>query len=177
MNKAITVDASWVIRDLCAPDLDDLRGLYRAAWTSTYLPTLGPAALTVLITGMEASDLTHLLPGPKRYAAVATVGQKPVGTACINVSGEGGRLSAMYIDPRYQRRGVGTALLRYLAGKISGDGCLEAMVLESSTTALSFYSKLGFREIGQRSEEAVKGHLARFRIISISMVDLRGSIG
>jgi ribosomal protein S18 acetylase RimI-like enzyme len=171
------VNNSWSIRDLGAQDLDDLREFYRSVWTATYLPTLGPAVVAALIGGIETSDLRHLLPVPNRHFAIATVEEQPVGTACVNVTGDVAALSAMYIAQRCQRRGVGTELLRYLVEKLSDNNRLEALVVESSASALAFYDRIGFCEIGRRSDEAARGHSARFVIMSISVSDLRARLG
>jgi GNAT superfamily N-acetyltransferase len=171
------VNNSWSIRDLSPRDLDDLREFYRVVWAATYIPTLGSAVVAALIEGVEASDLGHLLPGPNRHFAIATMAEQPIGTACINLTSEAAVLSAMYIDQRYQRRGLGTELLRYLVEKVSDNCRLEALVLESSAAALAFYNRIGLREIGRRSTEAAPGYLARFVIMSVPIPDLRAQIG
>jgi ribosomal protein S18 acetylase RimI-like enzyme len=171
------VKNSWSIRDLCALDLDDLREFYRSVWAATYLPTLGPAVVATLIEGIETSDLRHLLPSPPRHSAIATDEKRPIGTACINVTAETAALSAMYVDQRYQRRGVGTELLRYLVEKVSDNRRLEALVLESSAPAFAFYDRMGFREVGRRSDEAARGHSARFVIMSVPISHLRARLG
>jgi ribosomal protein S18 acetylase RimI-like enzyme len=93
------------------------------------------------------------------------------------VTGDVAALSAMYIAQRCQRRGVGTELLRYLVEKLSDNNRLEALVVESSASALAFYDRIGFCEIGRRSDEAARGHSARFVIMSISVSDLRARLG
>jgi ribosomal protein S18 acetylase RimI-like enzyme len=156
-----------------ARDLDNLRELYRSIWTATYLPTLGPAVVATLIAGVEASDLKHLLPDSNRYSAISTLDEQPVGTVCISVTDKTAMLSAMYIHQRYQRRGIGTALLRYLVEKLRDSGRLEALVLESTAAALRFYDRMGFCEIDRRSADAVRGQSARLVMLSIPLADLR----
>jgi GNAT superfamily N-acetyltransferase len=96
------------------------------------------------------------LPGPNRHSAIATIGKAAVGTACINIAGETAELSVMYVAPRYQHRGIGRNLRRYLVKQVSDSNCVEAFVLESSVAALAFYDKLGFCEIGRRSNDGTR---------------------
>jgi hypothetical protein len=62
MSKPENILETISVRDVRESDLASLRDLYRTVWRATYERTLGPAAVNILINGLEKSDLKHLLP-------------------------------------------------------------------------------------------------------------------
>lgn len=61
----------------------------------------------------------------------------------------------LYVDPSWQRRGVGTALNRAALDEIASRGAALAWldVLGTNAKALAFYRALGWREIGPDLED------------------------
>jgi GNAT superfamily N-acetyltransferase len=59
-------------------------------------------------------------------------------------------LEDLFVDPAFRQRGVGTALLRYLAQLTLARGCgrLEWSALEWNRLAIDFYLRLGAVEMG-----------------------------
>lgn len=56
-----------------------------------------------------------------------------------------GVIEAVYVDPDYSRRGVGTAIVRKLEQEARALG-LPGLVLDASTNSIPFYAALGFKE-------------------------------
>ena len=104
------------------------------------------------MVGTEA-DLHEGLFGPQPYAEViiAEVDGKPAGMALYfyNFSTflmkPGIYLEDLFVLPDYRRKGVATALLKYLAAfAISKDcGRLEWSVLDWNESAIAFYKRIG----------------------------------
>jgi len=70
-----------------------------------------------------------------------------VGVAALEVEGEErGRIHWVYILPEYQRRGIGTALVRYVEQKAKEIGLkrLRLLTVGQADWAVSFYKKLGY---------------------------------
>ena len=70
-----------------------------------------------------------------------------VGVAALEVEGkERGRIHWVYILPEYQRRGIGTALVRYVEQKAKEIGLkrLRLLTVGQADWAVSFYKKLGY---------------------------------
>jgi ribosomal protein S18 acetylase RimI-like enzyme len=153
------------VRDVLEPDLPSLRDFYRTVWRATYERTLGPAAVDILISGLEKSDLKHLLPSQSRRAGIADFGGLPVGTAFITEKDGIGYLWGMYVQPAWQRRGVGSALLRYVTNRPTQIVSLETQVHVASLQARAFYLKTGFREIGRKSSEVAPGQIEEFLVM------------
>ncbi|MBP1587131.1 MAG: GNAT family N-acetyltransferase [Clostridia bacterium] len=66
-------------------------------------------------------------------------------------SGEG-LVSALFVDPEYQGRGIGRSIMEALEAEALLRGCRK-IVLDASITALRFYLRLGFAEEGSGEEE------------------------
>jgi len=62
-----------------------------------------------------------------------------------------GEISRLYVDPVYQRRAIGAAVLRALEDEARRKG-LSALSVRSSRLARSFYVALGYSELGERVE-------------------------
>jgi len=84
----------------------------------------------------------------KKWIWVAEIDKKPVGY--LTAEPERGMLHVVWLDvhPDYQRKGVGTALLKeiILAGKNTGIGPVIVEVLDTNVKGLGFYGRHGFRK-------------------------------
>ena len=70
-----------------------------------------------------------------------------VGVAALEVEGEErGRIHWVYILPEYQRKGIGTALVRYVEQKAKEIGLkrLRLLTVGQADWTVSFYKKLGY---------------------------------
>jgi GNAT superfamily N-acetyltransferase len=59
------------------------------------------------------------------------------------------RLYSFFVTPRHQRRGVGSALLRY-AERLAVAKGVKALLTPSSVTAFGFYGRRGYEVIKDR---------------------------
>ena len=108
--------------------------------------------MTDQLVATEAS-LQESLFGPKPIieAAIARAGGEPVGYALwfYNYSTFLGRaglyLEDLFVRPEHRGRGIGRALLAYLAGVAVARGCqrMEWVVLDWNESAIGFYRGLG----------------------------------
>lgn len=57
-------------------------------------------------------------------------------------------LSLLFVDERYQRMGIGSALLQYTCDYIKNEEGLNFMTLTAAPAAVDFYKKLGFIALG-----------------------------
>lgn len=84
----------------------------------------------------------------KRLTCVAVYHNRILGT----VSLEGNHISSLFINPRYQRRGIGTKLMMYVESIARTKGH-KSVNLGSSITAYEFYKKLGYTTIREEHSE------------------------
>ena len=115
-----------------------------------------------LLTGAEVADAPAMLERAwaKRWREfrVAETQSALVGFYSLGDPGdaeENNYLWHLYVDPPWQRRGVGTALNRAALEEIAARGAARAWldVLAKNAKARAFYRALGWREIGPDLEE------------------------
>ncbi len=95
--------------------------------------------------------LAHPKPGEKWY--VAKDGTLVVGF-CLVINNEGrNKLSSLYVLPRYQGRGIGTALWNKGRTHLDPQRDIEVWTAVYNAKAIAFYKKLGFEETGKRMED------------------------
>jgi phosphinothricin acetyltransferase len=77
---------------------------------------------------------------------VAAVDGSVVGTVMGGWDGHRGWIYSMAVAPRYQRRGIATALMRRLESALAERGCLKInlQVRQSNAGVVAFYQKLGY---------------------------------
>ena len=109
-----------------------------------------PEAVAARITQLEASRADRLV--------VAELDGDIVGLASLHVSlsveydDPAAKLSAIVVDERYRRRGIGEALVMALEGEARARGCglIFLTTAERRKDAHTFYRRLGFEETGRR---------------------------
>jgi len=90
---------------------------------------------------------------------VAEAGGALCGCACLSIDADDGKLGKVhtfFIDPGWQRRGVGRALWRKLVERAKAYR-LESLHLDSDPHAVAFYERLGFRVAGEAASGSIPG--------------------
>ena len=83
-----------------------------------------------------------------RYFIVTLIEGKVVGTGSLDEN----EIKAVFVDPSYQRRGVGRAMMEELEEYARTIG-LKGVLLKSSITPYDFYKRLDYRLVEKLSEE------------------------
>lgn len=101
-------------------------------------------------------------------AAPRVGGERPLrGCACLLAGADNtAELHAFFIDPDFQRRGVG----RLLWGKILKRAIamrVKRIVLDSDPNAVPFYLALGFHVIGEKPSGSIAGRMLPHMAISL----------
>ncbi|KRF13929.1 GCN5 family acetyltransferase [Nocardioides sp. Soil797] len=81
-----------------------------------------------------------------------------VGFVAVRGDGPGGELSALFVDPPWIGRGVGSRLLEHALGLAHGRG-LVRLVLDADPGAEAFYLHHGARRIGESPSGSIPGRL------------------
>jgi len=110
----------------------------------------------------SAAAVTHrlarLIASEADRCVVAAMGGEIVGLATIHASltivddDPAAKISAIVVDSRFRRRGIGEALVGELEAGARALGCslLFLTTAESRADAHAFYRRLGFEETGRR---------------------------
>jgi hypothetical protein len=77
---------------------------------------------------------------------VAILDEAVVGTLMGGYDGHRGWLYSLAVDSRHRRRGIGTALVRWMETALIERGCLKVnlQILASNAEVTAFYENLGF---------------------------------
>lgn len=100
-----------------------------------------------------AAAVADLLKPEAAWAAIAEIdGDGPVGFAIAASAADESELYTIAVPPRFQRQGIGAALLRAVAETcvLKGARSLFLEVAEDNHTAHALYRRTGFHEIGRR---------------------------
>jgi ribosomal protein S18 acetylase RimI-like enzyme len=131
-----------------------------AAALTALIAQLGYPASTQLvrrrITRLAASEADRLI--------VAEAGGIVVGLACLHASlsveydKPAAKLSALVVDERHRRRGIGEALVAALETEARRRDCclIFLTTAEHREDARQFYRRLGFSETGRRFAKALE---------------------
>ncbi|MGI9504361.1 MAG: GNAT family N-acetyltransferase [Geminicoccaceae bacterium] len=81
------------------------------------------------------------------------------GWVCLEDAGDRcGEVSAFFIDPEWQRRGVGRSLWRKVVERAEILG-IKTLFLDSDPAAVPFYRAMGFVEIGLTPSGSIEGRM------------------
>ena len=135
---------TFCIRPVRPPDVETVLRFVRELATFEREPD----AVTATATDLHAALFAQ---SPAAEAVIAEEGDEPLGFALFfrNFSTWTGRpglyLEDLYVTPAARGRGVGTALLRYLARTALARGCarFEWSVLDWNADAIAFYRAVG----------------------------------
>jgi GNAT superfamily N-acetyltransferase len=144
-----------------------LGALHVAAWRETYAGLLPQVLLKSLSIEERAGMWRAALEDPAAHHApalfLAESGGRPIGfAACsdqrdpmLEARGYDGELGAVYILQRFQRLGIGRALMRLMARALLNRGRRGASlwVLGENQPARIFYERLGGVPAGEKSDE------------------------
>jgi ribosomal-protein-alanine N-acetyltransferase len=76
---------------------------------------------------------------------------KIVGYAVATASGRDGKVISVAVNPGCRRRGIGTALLSAVTGRLAEEGVrdIHLEVRKGNGAAISFYERMGFRAFSE----------------------------
>ena len=88
---------------------------------------------------------------------VLTVGERDVGWVELREAGGALLLAQLYVEPAFQERGIGSAVVRDLLARAGARGMpVDLSVLRNNGRARGLYERLGFRAV---RDDNVKVHM------------------
>ncbi|MDO4606693.1 MAG: GNAT family N-acetyltransferase [Bowdeniella nasicola] len=154
------------VRPMTLADAHDVARVHVASWQQAY-PGIMPQHVLDSLSVQDRTAALHrrLRTGsPMRYL-VGEVDGKIAGFATVgpcrdeDSSTDDAELVALYVDPPYLRRGVGTALLNQAKVTAKGLGCRRMIlwVLKENSGARAFYRRAGLRQESTRGTYSIAG--------------------
>lgn len=91
-------------------------------------------------------DIRRKLAIQRELFLVAEIDSEIVGTAMGGYDGHRGWVYYVTVDPRYQLKGIGAALMHHVEQELAKSGCpkLNLQVRSSNQGVVAFYKKLGY---------------------------------
>jgi ribosomal protein S18 acetylase RimI-like enzyme len=144
-----------VIRDATPDDADEIDRVHVQAWQRGYSDFIGPEDMI----GARIPADERVARWRERVAGgeIRTWVYEVEGLVAGFASAGGGHLWALYVDPKAQGAGVGSALLAHAEAKLREDGAGEATlsVFEGNEQGRRFYEARGWVLVGPEDADWV----------------------
>lgn len=117
---------------------------------SVRIETTYGAAKKIIAAGLDSFNREHMHGGsPKAFAATANVDGSVRGGLMADAIGEWMHISLLWVDERFRRSGLGTALLKLAETEAKSRGARGVLVDTFSFQAPDFYKMRGYSAYGQ----------------------------
>ena len=147
-----------VLRDYAPGDREQLLAHFSTTWAATYPTDFFTTQMANVATSL---DPVTWLCGDNGRLIVAVADAEPdgeiVGTVGFRSVEQVSYVIAMYVRPNWQRRGLGKGLLTAALRRLPIDRNVVVNAMASSTWALVFYEKYGFKRFEQRDLDVGSG--------------------
>jgi ribosomal protein S18 acetylase RimI-like enzyme len=132
------------IRPARQEDISEIIELQAIVWQDHFLRERN---MQVPIMRRTHKNMNYYLKKEQAGCLVALDGKKIVGTVISHVWGSVGWFGPLEVDPRYQDKGIGKALVAESVNYLRSRGCstIGCETMASSARNLAFYHKLGFK--------------------------------
>jgi len=163
MNAEVHTFPSLTFEPLQATEIDTWAHWLHRQWHRLYDEPL-PQSLTRERTVDSFAHHLRLFAGT---CQVATQGQEPAGLC----SSSANAIEDLWVEPRLQRRGIGTALLKHALQRFANKGYNSAQIgCESFNTTLQpFLTQHGWERIAEEQIELEAGLMAQAQVWSLAL--------
>lgn len=136
----------FTVREATEQDIPGIIQCAAETWHDTYEDILGPRTIAAeLAEYYNQQAIANHLKRPNSTFLVAEYKSQIIGFAQAYDHGPLVELARLYVLPHYQRKGVGSALLRKAAEFVPAGKKLSLNVHRDNDKARNFYEKHGFR--------------------------------
>jgi ribosomal protein S18 acetylase RimI-like enzyme len=93
-------------------------------------------------------DIQRKLKVNRELFLVGTLGVKIIATAMGGYEGHRGWVNYLAVDPAFQKKGFGRQLMAEIEKRLLASGCpkINLQVRTDNTSALEFYSRIGYKD-------------------------------
>ena len=144
-----------VLRDYAATDRDRLLAHFSVTWSATHEPEFVKWSLC---NAAAPPDPVNRMSGDDGRMIVADLHGDIIGSAGYRSADQVSYIMGMYIHPDWQRQGLGAEMLVEALRHLPVDRNVLVYAMASSTWAVAFYEKQGFKRFEQSDPEFGNGH-------------------
>jgi ribosomal protein S18 acetylase RimI-like enzyme len=136
-------------------DVPGIKRLLAATWRDTYSSFLPEPSIAKVTAEWHSPEvLEREINRPSTFAGVARCSSSGVvGMITAHSQGEFLIVARLYVLPEFQRRGIGAKLMEESYRAFPQTQQVRLNVEELNPKGRAFYRKLGFREVGTRSDD------------------------
>lgn len=141
------------LRSVAETDLEAVRALLKRTWHATYDRLYGAEKVEAITNEWHSIDaLKRHLEKPYSEFVLADGGAGPLGVAFASMIEDGiSQLHMLYVTPEAHGRGIGTELLAEMESAFPSATKLRLEVEAANASAIAFYERRGFRQVGTTS--------------------------
>jgi len=156
----------YIIRYMQTEDIQQVQEVAKISWNSTY-ENIIPLPIQESFLQSAYSDERMQSRLENSYLFVAETGEKVIGFANFSPLKENGEieLGAIYLDPRHQGAGIGTALLQKGISTIEGIKEIYINVEKENIIGKTFYKAKGFEQVSEFDDLFDGHHLQTIRMV------------
>lgn len=142
--------STWAIRHAQTGERPAIEAHLTETWLATYAGVVGRAPVEQMLADMRhAADLATFLCSADAELLVAAGGAGDIrGTVAVGMSSHTAYITAMYVRPADQRRGLGRALIEAALEATPPDRPVALSVLALRPEVIAFYERFGFAPRG-----------------------------
>ena len=151
----------FTIRKMHYDDSKQVQHIAKTSWHATYEGII-PLDVQNKFLQKNYNDESMKLRIDRSIVYVAEVDGIVVGFTNYSNVRDGGvvELAAIYLDPDFQGKGIGSALIQQAVTELDGIKEIYLNVEKENTIGMNFYQAKGF-EIVKESEEEFEGHILK----------------
>lgn len=142
-----------LVRPAVAADCPAIRAIVAQTWLDSYGPLVGRERVATMVeTLLNPLSLGKLVADSSAETPLVEMDGVPAATALARVEDHCLRVLRLYVLPQFQGRGLGPALLAWLAARQRADMPMRLEAASANHGALRFYAREGFVSIGADRE-------------------------
>jgi len=132
----------------------EIQQFLKIVWKETYGDHLSESTLNHVYKNYQTQEfLLKQIQNTEMYFPLVTKRQKVIALATAYISGETIALFRLFVDHRYQRKGIATLLLTDVIHHFSNAAKIQLYVETLNQHARNFYNKRGFIEMKKELEK------------------------
>lgn len=150
MDIASKKDAFFQVRKAQPADWENAMELAFRTFLKYEAKEYGPEGIRNFVEFVTDESLKKMFLQGNYLMFVAVEGEKIIGLISLR---SGNHISLLFVDDKYHRRGVGTALVKYLQSYMLFYTKQERLTVNAAPYGIPFYHRIGFKDTGLETKK------------------------
>ena len=141
---------SYIIRPVKAVEWEDAMGVAWRTFQKYEAPEYSQAGIDSFLDFISDENLYKMYVAGLYKVFVAVDDKRIIGIISLR---KRNHISLLFVDSKYHRQGIGSALISFAAMYVIEEEGLGLLTVHAAPYAEEFYHKVGFIDVGGRTEE------------------------